>query len=59
MPATPGPQSGAKSKRPARGSNGAGDGGRSDGTKHYAPPKPMGGKGLFTGTNPSLAKRTK
>lgn len=51
--AKPGFDSGIKCGYPARGTNGPGDKGRSDGTKHFTPklpkvngprPDPMGGK---------------
>lgn len=46
----PGPMNGSKPGTPKRGANGPGDKGPSSGTKHYAPPKPKGGKGEMTGT---------
>ncbi len=48
MPKGAGPMPGPKPARPQNGKNGpSGTGG---GTKHYAPPKPKGGKGQMTGT---------
>lgn len=53
MPKSAGPQPGPKPSRPASGRNGPGDKGPSSGTKHFAPPKPKGGKGMMTGTRGS------
>ena len=50
MPATPGPQPGPKPKTPKRGTNGPGDKGPSDGTRHFKPKMPKVGKGMMTGT---------
>lgn len=50
MPKGAGPMSGPKPSRPKRGTNGPGDKGRTSGTRHFAPPKPKGGKGQMTGT---------
>ena len=38
MPKQTGPMSGPKPHRPAQGQNGPGDGGPSDGVRHYSPP---------------------
>lgn len=38
MPKTPGPQNSPKPSKPTQGKNGPGDGGKTDGVRHYAPP---------------------
>lgn len=59
MPKKPGPMNGPKPQAPMRGDCGPGDKGRTSGTRHYAPPRPMGGAGQMTGTTHSKGKYEK